>query len=422
MANNNDMNHREVFQLHIGSAGIEIGHRCWELYCLEHSLTADGNIVNGTEANVPPKCFFSEKKNYRPRALFIDSNCSTMDTVKSSKYRNLYSNDQFHLLANNSLESVLDTIRKQIEDYDNFDGFIISHAMNGQCSSFTSELLQKFASDYTKKTIVTNSIFGSSIDVSSMYNLLELAHVVTPMENKAIFNLCKHRLEIANPAYANMNRLIATCWSNITCSMRFKGSLLTDLNEFQTALIPFPTMKIISSFLLPLIPFSCSTQKDFKSPSVYDMCVPLFSQAHTCFVHQSTPYKMLLSATLHFRGENIIPKEIGQKLIIAMKQWWRFSDTTPTGFKCGINYCRPYIFDDDSDIALTDKQVCALVNEMATSKYICEIALNQSSNTQDETAEVNEANDFLQGLKSNYQELESEIINANELNLATPFK
>ncbi|CAF5175351.1 unnamed protein product, partial [Rotaria magnacalcarata] len=165
MANNNDMNHREVFQLHIGSAGIEVGHRCWELYCLEHSLTAVGNIVNETEENIPPKCFFSEKKTYRPRALFIDSNCSTMDKVKSSKCRNLYSNDQFHLLANNSLESVLDAIRKQIEDYDNFDGFIISHAMNGQCSSFTSELLQKLASDYAKKTIVTNSIFGSSIDV-----------------------------------------------------------------------------------------------------------------------------------------------------------------------------------------------------------------------------------------------------------------
>ena len=60
---------------------------------------------------------------------------------------------------------------------------------------------------------------------------------------------------------------------------------------------------------------------------------------------------MVLALSLIFRGENIVPKEIGQKLICDMKKWIRCSDRTPTGFRCGINYHCPYIFNDQSDIA-----------------------------------------------------------------------
>ncbi|CAF3357944.1 unnamed protein product [Rotaria sp. Silwood2] len=79
---------------------------------------------------------------------------------------------------------------------------------------------------------------------------------------------------------------------------------------------------------------------------------------------------MLLATALCFRGENIIPKEIEQKLIIDMKQWWRFCDLSPTGFKCRINYCRPYIFQDISNLVWADKQVCALANETNASPNI----------------------------------------------------
>ncbi|CAF2858771.1 unnamed protein product [Rotaria sp. Silwood2] len=71
---------------------------------------------------------------------------------------------------------------------------------------------------------------------------------------------------------------------------------------------------LLSSFLSPLIQFSHSTHSDFKSPSVYEMSVPLFSQSKTCFVHQLTSYKLVLTTTLLYRDENIIPKEIGQKI------------------------------------------------------------------------------------------------------------
>jgi hypothetical protein len=142
------------------------------------------------------------------------------------------------------------------------------------------------------------------------------------------------------------------------------------------------------------------------------MCLPAFIQPHTCFINQINSYRTVLSVALLFRGENIIPKEIGQKLICDMKKSIRFSARSPTGFRCGINYHRPCIFDDQSDIARTDKQVLILTNEVSTSKYLCEFILSQYENSSN--TELIEAKNHLQELKINYQEFEKEILDDNQ--------
>nr|P33626.1 RecName: Full=Tubulin alpha-4 chain; AltName: Full=Alpha-4-tubulin [Zea mays] len=35
---------RECISIHIGQAGIQVGNACWELYCLEHGIQADGQM------------------------------------------------------------------------------------------------------------------------------------------------------------------------------------------------------------------------------------------------------------------------------------------------------------------------------------------------------------------------------------------
>jgi len=42
---------REVISVHLGQAGIQVGNACWELYCLEHGITPDGQIVSHTANN-----------------------------------------------------------------------------------------------------------------------------------------------------------------------------------------------------------------------------------------------------------------------------------------------------------------------------------------------------------------------------------
>ena len=33
---------REVINVHVGQAGVQMGNACWELYCLEHGIAPDG--------------------------------------------------------------------------------------------------------------------------------------------------------------------------------------------------------------------------------------------------------------------------------------------------------------------------------------------------------------------------------------------
>lgn len=67
---------RECISLHIGQAGVQIGNACWELYCLEHGISADGQM-NDTSTEVLDdsfNTFFNETVSgkFVPRSVFID--------------------------------------------------------------------------------------------------------------------------------------------------------------------------------------------------------------------------------------------------------------------------------------------------------------------------------------------------------------
>ena len=113
---------REILNLHIGSAGIDIGNYCWQLYCLEHHLDFDGQFLNESNSDVPQSFFSQENQNYRPQTFFIDHDSTAIDKIKTSRIRNFYNDNQF-FVSSNSFDSILNKIQKQIETYDHFQGF-----------------------------------------------------------------------------------------------------------------------------------------------------------------------------------------------------------------------------------------------------------------------------------------------------------
>ena len=44
---------REVISIHVGQAGVQIGNSCWELYCLEHGITPDGQMPTDKVRYIP---------------------------------------------------------------------------------------------------------------------------------------------------------------------------------------------------------------------------------------------------------------------------------------------------------------------------------------------------------------------------------
>ena len=49
-----------------------------------------------------------------------------------------------------------------------------------------------------------------------------------------------------------MNSIVAHLLSNLTCSMRFPGSLNVDMNEITMNLVPYPRMHFLMSSISPI--------------------------------------------------------------------------------------------------------------------------------------------------------------------------
>ena len=68
---------REIISIHIGQAGVQMGNACWELYCLEHGIQPDGQMVpdpNDPRQDDSFATFFGETGSGKhvPRAIFVD--------------------------------------------------------------------------------------------------------------------------------------------------------------------------------------------------------------------------------------------------------------------------------------------------------------------------------------------------------------
>jgi tubulin epsilon len=93
--------------------------------------------------------------------------------------------------------------------------------------------------------------------------LVEFADCVLPIDNEALIRLVskketkdpEDRQQQKKEAYADMNSMIAHLLSNLTCSMRYPGSLNIDMNEITMNLVPYPRMHFLLASMAPLHAF-----------------------------------------------------------------------------------------------------------------------------------------------------------------------
>lgn len=251
----------------MGQAGVQIGEACWELFTLEHGIQHDGSLMD-TKVDDNMMTFFSDTLSGKvvPRALFVDLEQSVIQGLQRGAYRNLF-NPNFMITgkedaANNYarghysigrqyIDSVMDQIQKLSENCDGFQGFLIYNSFGGGTGSgFTSLLTERIATEYAKKVRLQYGVYPSpkiSSAVVEPYNTVLTTHTTLDnsdctfmMDNEATYDICSKRLGVTMPTYTNLNRLVAQVVSSATASLRYKGDMNVDLNEFQTNLVPFP--------------------------------------------------------------------------------------------------------------------------------------------------------------------------------------
>ncbi|KAF1786464.1 Tubulin, conserved site [Phytophthora cactorum] len=178
-------------------------------------------------------------------------------------------------------EQLEDKLHRAVELCDSLQSFFVMHSMGGGTGSgLGSYILGLLEDQYPDVYRFATVVFPSEDDdvVTSPYN--SMLTLCLPIENEALMDLCakidrgtpvdlrelehfyksgkgppttatkqaKKKRVAARPgtqkktsAFGEMNNIVARLLTNLTSSMRFKGSLNVDLNEITTNLVPFPS-------------------------------------------------------------------------------------------------------------------------------------------------------------------------------------
>lgn len=384
---------REVISVHIGQAGVQLGNACWELYCLEHGLTPSGEPTEGFSMDADHcatiSTFFSEpeEKKYVPRSCFIDLEASVIDEVRNGAYRSLYNPDfmitgiedaannyarGMYTVGKEKRDEATEQIRKLAEDCNGLQGILVFLSIGGGTGSgLGASIIQNIREMYSKKSKLGFTIFPSpkvSTSVVEPYNsilathaLLEHLDIGIMLDNEAIYEICKSKLKVTRPGYGNLNRLIAQVVSSVTSSIRFKGKLNIDLNEFQTNLVPYPRIHFCVPAYAPIIAAERANHEGKNLMQITNQCFDGTNNFAMCNVRDG----YYVSVAFLYRGEDIGPKEVNDAIFNAKsKPHVKYLDWIPTGNKMGINDQVPSSV-PGSEVARTNRSIATLSNNTA---------------------------------------------------------
>jgi len=393
---------REIVSLHIGQAGTQVGNACWELFCLEHGISPDGQLAPDKKAapkaedkdkkasgdNDACSSFFSPTGTGKqvPRCVFVDLEPNVIDEIRTGTYRQLFHPEQLitgkedaannyarghYTIGKALVDTTMDRIRKLCENCTGLQGFLIFNAVGGGTGSgLGSLLLERLSADYGKMSKLGFSVFPSPLvstavvepynSVLSTHGLLEHTDVCVILDNEAVYDICRRSLNIERPNYANLNRLVAQVISSLTASLRFDGALNVDMNEFRTNLVPYPRIHFMLSSYAPVLG---ADRAAVEASSIAEITASTF-EPQNMMAKCDPRHGKYMSCCLMYRGD-VSPNHVTAAIAtIKTKRTIQFVDWVPTGFKCGINSQPPSVV-PGGDLAAVKRAVCMISNSTA---------------------------------------------------------
>lgn len=169
--------------------------------------------------------YYNEAANtntYTPRAVLVDLEPGTMDSVRSGPYGQLFRPDNFvfgqsgagnnwakgHYTEGAELvEAVMEVIRREAEHCDCLQGFQLTHSLGGGTGSGLGTLLvSKIREEYPDRIMATFSVVPSpkvSDTVVEPYNATLSVHQLVEntdetfcIDNEALYDICFRTLKL----------------------------------------------------------------------------------------------------------------------------------------------------------------------------------------------------------------------------------
>ena len=236
---------------------------------------------------------------YVPRAILVDLEPGTVDTIRASKLGNLFRPDNFvngqssagnvwakgHYTEGAELvEAVMEVIRKETEACDSLQGFQITHSLGGGTGSGMGTLLiSRIREEFPDRMMATFSVVPSPKVCDtviepynatlSVHQLVEHSDETFCIDNEALYNICQNTLKMPLPSYEQLNSLVSLVMSGVTTSLRYPGQLNSDLRKLAVNLVPFPRLHF---FMVGYAPLTAIGSTSFRSLTVPELTQQMF--------------------------------------------------------------------------------------------------------------------------------------------------
>merc|ERR1712209_55141 len=233
-----NLNMREIVHIQAGQCGNQIGAKFWEIISDEHGIDPTGSYSGTSDLQLERiNVYYNEASGgkYVPRAILVDLEPGTMDSVRSGPFGQVFRPDNFvfgqsgagnnwakgHYTEGAELvDSVLDVVRKESESCDCLLGFQLTHSLGGGTGSGMGTLLiSKIREEYPDRIMNTFSVVPSpkvSDTVVEPYNATLSVHQLVEntdetycIDNEALYDICFRTLKLTTPTYGDLNHLVS---------------------------------------------------------------------------------------------------------------------------------------------------------------------------------------------------------------------
>ncbi|KAG1359585.1 Tubulin beta chain [Cocos nucifera] len=203
---------REILHIQGGQCGNQIGAKFWEVVCTEHGIDSTGRYHGDSDLQLERvNVYYNEAScgRFVPRAVLMDLEPGTMDSVRSGPYGQIFRPDNFVFgqsgAGNNwakghytegaeLIDAVLDVVRKEAENCDCLQGFQVCHSLGGGTGSGMGTLLiSKIREEYPDRMMLTFSVFPSpkvSDTVVEPYNATLSVHQLVENADECMSTVC----------------------------------------------------------------------------------------------------------------------------------------------------------------------------------------------------------------------------------------
>lgn len=352
---------REIVHMQTGQAGNQMGAKFWEVISEEHGIDQTGKYIGTSDLQLERiNVYYNEATGgrYVPRAILVDLEPGTMDSVRTGPFGQLFRPDNFvfgQTGAGNNwakghytegaelIDSVLDVVRKEAEGCDQLQGFQMTHSIGGGTGAgMGTLLLSKVREEYpdrimsTYSVVPTPSVSDTVVEpynaTLSVHQLVENSDASYMIDNDALYAICYRTLKLTTPTYGDLNHLISAAMAGTTCSLRFPGQLNCDLRKLATNMIPFPRLHF---FMIGFAPITSMGSQQYRALTVPELTQQMFD-AKNMMCDADPRHGRYLTCAAMFRGR-MSAKEVDEQMLnVVNKNSSYFVEWIPNNIKSSI--------------------------------------------------------------------------------------